>query len=280
MALITVSAGPRNAHTDSATGLRYYRWRGQEYPSVTTIRRMAGMPFRLHQWAVSKVVARATEQLDVVNAMMTRERRPREHHDPDVQYRKRLKETKSWLRAAATEERDFKAARGTAIHDAATSQRALDEVPDDLRASLHQFYAWLEDCGAEIIAVEKQVFNLRLGYAGTFDLLIRMPDGTVWVVDIKTGNGTYVDHVLQQIAYAMAEFVGEDDEIDLNLTTLLREANGLALLHIQDDHWKWQEIEVTPDLFEAFKGLLTFAKFASQHAEIDGLIEAEEEGTA
>ena len=34
--------GPKNARTDPNTGLRFYTWQGVEYPSVTTIRRMAG----------------------------------------------------------------------------------------------------------------------------------------------------------------------------------------------------------------------------------------------
>jgi len=43
-----VEIGPRNARTDQS-GLRFYTWQGVEYPSVTTIRRMAGLSFPLHQ---------------------------------------------------------------------------------------------------------------------------------------------------------------------------------------------------------------------------------------
>lgn len=280
MPLITLTTGPRDAHIDSASGLRFYNWRGVDYPSVTTIRRMAGLPFKLHQWSISQVVKRAVEERDTLNAMMTRERLPRERFDPGVQYRKRVKETSKWLRSAATEERDRSAKRGTDIHDLATSGTAPDDAPADLRASLIQFYDWLSESGATIIATERQVFNLTLGYAGTFDILCRLPDGSIWIVDLKTGNGTYVDHVLQQIGYAMAEFVGESGVIDEPLTKLLHAANGMALIHLQDDGWKWQEIKVTPGLFEAFKGLLQYAKFAHEHAEIEALLEAELEGVA
>lgn len=278
--LITLTVGPRDAHIDSASGLRFYNWRGTEYPSVTSIRRMAGLPFRLHQWAISKVVKRAVEERETLNAMMTRERRPRERYDPDIQYRKRVKETSRWLRAAATEERDAKAERGTAVHDAAAKGLSPDSVDPSLRAPLIQFYDWLDISGAEIIAVEQQVFNLTLGYAGTFDILCRLPDGSIWVVDLKTGNSTYVDHVLQQIGYAMSEFVGSGGVINEDLTRTLHAATGMALLHLTDDGWTWQEIKVTPDLFEAFKGLLKFAKFAFDNPEMDNLVENEEEGAA
>lgn len=279
MALITIQTGPRNARTDAATGLRFYTWQGVEYPSVTTIRRMAGLPFRLHQWAISKVVNRAVEDVDTLIAMLTRERRPREHHDPDVQRRKRVKEASKWLRAAAVEERDAKAARGTAIHDAATSQKMMTEVPPELRPSLHQFYDWLNVRKVRIIAVERQVFNLTLGYAGTFDILGEI-DGEIIVVDLKTGNDTYVDHVLQQIGYAMGEFVGENNVVDVALTKQLREANGMALLHLRDDGWEYQRIKPTPEMFEAFKGLLKFAVFANKFPDVEALLEDSEKGAA
>jgi hypothetical protein len=277
---ITIQPGPRNAYTDAATGLRFYRWRGVDYPSVTTIRRMAGLPFRLHQWAISKVVNRAIEQHDVLESMLWRERKPREHKDEATRRRKYAREAARWLRAAATEERDLKAARGTAIHDAATSGRMMSEVPVELRPSLHQFLNWLEDSGAEIIAVEQQVFNLTLGYAGTFDILCRMPDGSIWIVDLKTGNATYVDHVLQQIGYAMGEFVGKDDVVDEDLTAVLRSAHGMALLHLTDEGWHWQPIKVTPKMFKAFTGLLDYAVFAHENQTMDDLVIDEEEGHA
>lgn len=275
--LIEVTVGPRDAHTDEESGLRFYNWRGVDYPSVTSIRRMAGLPHRLHQWTISQVVKRATEDFDTLTAMMTRERRPRERYDPGIQKRKRIKEASKWLRAAATEKRDQSAARGTAIHDAATKGLDPDTVDPELRPSLIRFYDWLESSGAEIIAVEQQVWNLSLGYAGTFDILC-MIDGRVWVVDLKTGNGTYVDHVLQLIGYAMAEFVGTHGMVDPVLTSVLHHATGMALLHLTDDEpAHWEPIKVTPDIFEAFKGLLTYAKFVHQFADIEQLIDKESE---
>lgn len=275
MSLITISVGPRNAYTDK-DGLRFYRWRGTDYPSVTTIRRMAGIPFRLHQWAVSQVVERAVEDHDALTGMLNRDRRPRER----VLDKNRRKEAKSWLRKASTEKRDESAALGTAVHDAATSHRDPKDVPLEVRPRLRQFYDWVEQSGAVIIAVEQQVFNLGLGYAGTFDLLVRMPNRDVYVVDLKTGNGTYAEHALQLCGYSMADFVGKDDVVDTRLTDLLRSAKGMALLHLQDEGWHWQEVRVTPQLWAAFKGLLTFAVFAHANPDIDGLVSDEDTGAS
>ena len=124
------------------------------------------------------------------------------------------------------------------------------------------------------------MFNLEIGYAGTFDLLVRFPNGDVYVIDIKTSSGTYPDHALQLIGYALAEFVGEDDVIDEALTTLLRSATGMALLHLRADGWTFQRIDVTPPLFTAFRGLLAFGTFMYANQRIDTLVRAQKQGAA
>lgn len=274
--LIEVSVGPRNAWTDPKTGLRMYQWENKDYPSVTSIRRMAGLPFRLHQWTISQVVNRAIEDFPTLTALMTRDRRPRER----VLEKNRIKETKTWLRAASTEERDRAGDLGTRVHDHAVRRVPIVDADPDVAAKLHQFYDWQSTTGAEIIAVERQVWNLSLGYAGTFDLLCRMPDGTIRLVDLKTGKGTYTEHAMQCMAYTMAEFVGEDNVIDVELTGLLLTVNDMSLLHLGDESWHEQMIEPTMDLFKAFQGLLTFSVFAYKYQEIDDLVVDEVTGSA
>ncbi len=44
---ITIETSPRNAFTDPSTGMRFYRLQGRDLPSVTTLRRMAGLPHGL-----------------------------------------------------------------------------------------------------------------------------------------------------------------------------------------------------------------------------------------
>ena len=61
---------------------------------------------------------------------------------------------------------------------------------EEIRPKLRQYLAWLHESGAEVLLKERQVWNLELGYAGSFDLLCRFPNGELWIVDLKTG-GTY-----------------------------------------------------------------------------------------
>lgn len=276
--------GPRNARTDPETGLRTYTWRGHDLWSVTSIRSMAGVPFRLVRWQISKVCDRAVDELDTLNDMMSRPARKRER----VVEKNRRKEARSWLRQAAEEERDKAAMRGSAIHKAAELGIAVEDVGDwcqtddgregfdlgegkvvvpaaAIRPKLRQFYAWLEDSGVEILVREGQIWNLTVGYAGSFDILGRQRDGRIVIVDIKTGSSTYSDHVLQQTAYEHGEFIGRDDVIDEAATELLKQVSGAAILHLQDDGWTFIELETGEPAWNAFRGLLLFATWTQGH---------------
>ena len=273
----TITIGPPNARTDPTTGLRTYRWRGVDYPSVTSVRRLAGVPHGLVAWQLNQVIRRATEQHDELTAMLTRERRPRER----VLESNRVAEAGRWLRSAAVEERDRSAALGTAVHDCASRGMTPDDVPDVLafadhgrdveipgdliRPRLAQYRDWLAVSGATIVGSEFQCFSPSIGYAGTCDILARFPAGAVHVVDIKTGQGIYAEHAMQVMAYAMADLVGRDDEVDAYLTDELRAHTGLGVLHLADDGWEYVVLRRDPATWDAFRGLLTFATWMAAH---------------
>lgn len=283
--------GPRNAYIDPESGLRFYTYQGRNLPSVTSVRQMAGVPHGLMNWMISQMLDRACGrilkdeagkevgwepgQTDVLVAMLERERKPRER----VVEKNRIREARKWLREATTEERDRAAQKGTDIHRAAEHNVLPEDVPEEIRAKLRQYYSWLEDSGATILLKERQVFNLTLGYAGSFDLICRFPNGQVWIVDLKTGKGTYSDHVLQQVAYLMAEFVGQDDAIDEEATELLHRVTGVAILHLQDDGWSFKELDVDQRTWEAFRGLLAFATWTADHSTAESFTAVAHEGS-
>lgn len=250
---LIVQVGPRNATTDPATGLRYYRWRGRDLPSVTSIRRLAGVPFGLHNWAIGKVVDRAVDEWTTLGEELAKA-------DPAA-----FQLVKHRLRKAATDERDAAAALGTAVHDAAATGKALTDVTPEIAPRLRQYLDWLRRSGAEILASEFQCWNLAVGYAGTADLLCRFPDGSIWVVDLKTGKGIYGEYALQLMAYLMAEFVGEDDDVDPVTTDLLRQAKGVAVLHLAADHWEFVSLRADAPTWAAFRGLLAFGLWMRDH---------------
>lgn len=257
--LITVgsNAGPRNANTDPRTGLRYYTWEGKRYPSVTTIRRLAGLPFGLHNWAIDQVVNRVLDEAPAIVAELS-------SGDPAAAALVRQR-----LRRAATEERDKAAQLGTAVHAAAAEGLALTDVGPDVAPRLRQYLDWRQKSGVEILASEFQCWNLTVGYAGTADLLGRFPDGSTWLVDIKTGKGVYGEHALQLMAYLMAEFVGSDDVVDEELSRALALAKGVAVLHLGADSWEFHSLEASKDVWAAFQGLLRFGVWMAEHGSIE-----------
>lgn len=258
---ITITPGPVNATTDPRTGLRSYLWKGRAYPSVTSIRRLAGVPHGLVSWQINQVIKRAVTDTETLNAMLTRERRPRER----VLEANRIEEASRWLRAASNEERDRAAALGTAVHDAAASGLRPEDVEDAVRPRLIQYRDWLTVSGAQIIGAEFQCWSPSIGYAGTCDLLVRFPSGAVHVVDIKTGGSIYAEYALQLVAYAMADFVGANDEVDQELTEALHGHTGLAVLHLSDDGWEYAVVRRDQETWDAFRGLLTFATWMASH---------------
>jgi hypothetical protein len=251
--------GPRNAQTDPRTGLRHYTWQGRKLPSVTTIRRLAGLPFGLHEWALGQLATYAIDHATEIHARLS-------SGTPGAAGLIRHE-----LRAAATAERDKAADLGSAVHEAAAAGKALTDVSPDIAPRLRQYQAWLTESKAEILASEFQVWNLGVGYAGSVDLLCRFPDGSVWVVDLKTGKGTYPEHVLQLVPYLMAEFVGQDDVRDETLTALLRQARGVALLHLTADSWEFRSLAATPEAWSAFRGLLAFGAWMQKHQAIESV---------
>lgn len=282
--------GPRNAYIDPESGLRFYTYQGRNLPSVTSVRQMAGVPHGLMNWMISQMLDRACGrilkdeagkevgwepgQTDVLVAMLERERKPRER----VVEKNRIREARKWLREATTEERDRAAQKGTDIHRAAEHNVLPEDVPEEIRAKLRQYYSWLEDSGATILLKERQVFNLTLGYAGSFDLICRFPNGQVWIVDLKTGKGTYSDHVLQQVAYMMAEFVGDRGVVDEEATRLLHAVDGVAILHLRDDGWTFIQPTAGEAEWEAYRGLLAFAGWTHAHPDAESFTAASREG--
>lgn len=278
MTTLTIASPPDSR---IRSGIRTYAWQGRELPSVTSIQRMAGIPHQLHQWAISQVVDRAVGQHPTLDAMLSRERRPRER----ALESNRVSEASAWLRAAATEERDRAAAIGSAVHDSIANGVSPDDIPDELhtlkdgqpvtvdgvsvRGRIKQFLDWRRASGATVLAQEFQVFNLTAGYAGSGDLIVGFPSGRVALVDLKTGSGVFSDHAIQVRAYREGEFVGAGDVVDDATTTTLRMVTDLGILHLAEDHWEYLALRDDPESGEAFRGLLRFATWMAEHRSIE-----------
>jgi hypothetical protein len=172
----------------------------------------------------------------------------------------KLDEALALLRKSATLKRDVAARLGSDVHESASLGLALSEVPTEQQPYLANYYHALKDpvLSLTLVGQELQVWS-NLGYAGSLDILARRPGLGNGIIDIKTGENIYLDHVLQLYAYAMADWVGADDVIDDALTAQLQQVSWLGILHVRPDGWEFWDVTPDDDLQQAFYSMLTLA---------------------
>jgi|GEM_PF-3376121 len=249
--------GPRNA-TQAQGGKRMYTWQGRQFPSVTSVPKLAGIPDRLHRWFVGNLIDHViTNASDISLRTATGDDREIGSLRRDL-----------WK---AVQGQQMSRIIGIAVHRAASLGQSPDEVHPGVAPKLRQYLDWLEQSGAEIVGSEFQCWNLTEGYAGTADLMVRFADGSVWIIDLKTGKGVYAEAALQLTAYLMAEFIGADDVVDEPMTELLHQVSGIGILHLADDSWEFTSLRPAPETWNAYRGLLRFGAWALANDGLDGL---------
>ena len=106
------------------------------------------------------------------------------------------------------------AGRGTDIHKLAQRLAAGEPVtpPESQRGHVDAYLQFEEDWNPLEILVEVPIFNRRLRYAGTLDLVADLADGNRWLLDWKTaGSGIWPETAIQLAAYRNAEFYLDAD---------------------------------------------------------------------
>jgi hypothetical protein len=234
-----------------------YRWQGRDLPSWSTIRDIAGVKRKVHTWALERMVEEAMRWGPTILAA-TQTANPA----AEALVRRKLLE-------AAEEERMTAARLGTRIHEAVEHGMAPEDAPSDIAQRLLVFRSFLVRSGAQVLGQEYQVYNLTVGYGGTVDLLLLLPDGRIWVVDIKTGRSVWGEHALQLEGYRQGEFVGRDDIVDEAMTAFHRSAFGTAVLHLTDEHADFLALTPDPEAWPAFLGLHRFASWLHDHDRIE-----------
>jgi hypothetical protein len=153
------------------------------------------------------------------------------------------------LKKARYSELDLAGKRGTEVHDLAEKLAHDQEVdvPDELAGYVESAVRFLDEWKPETLLTETVVASRKWGYAGTFDLLMRLPDGRTVLADWKTTrSGIWGETALQLGAYANADVHlasdGEHPMDDLGIDT------GMAVW-IRADGYDVYEV----DLEQGFK---------------------------
>lgn len=148
---------------------------------------------------------------------------------------------------------------GTALHQATELVDLggpLDQVPPAIRPRVEAYLALLD--GHQVLDVETFVVCDELRVAGTFDRLLRLPDGRVVIADIKTGRASSVRYAagswaVQTAIYARGRrydpatgqrsSIHPDLDPDLSVVVHLPEDGDPALIHLRAD-WGWQAAQL------------------------------------
>ncbi|MDQ2782221.1 MAG: DUF2800 domain-containing protein [Actinomycetota bacterium] len=238
---------PRNATTTNRG--RTYKWRDEEFTSVTTIL-SGGVPKpALTNWAAKSVAEYVAAHLAEVNAIAA--------DDPAAAI--------DLMKGSPWRQRDKAAAQGSDIHawaEAHVLGKVMPEPPPAHRPYCDGFLRFLEDWRPTYQMSEATVYNRANAYAGTLDAIVEM-DGDLWLIDYKTGKGVYGEVALQLSAYRSAEFIGLPDGTEAPMP----EVDWCGVLHLTPDGYHLIPVEAGPDEFRAFlyaQQVRNFAEYRSR----------------
>jgi len=181
---------------------RFYTIEGQRLPSVTTILDIIAKPALGPWYAKEERRYFETAMLEVLSRPGAR--------DPEYVLAA-VAEAVTGVKAADREKQKA-AAIGTAVHAGIewALRRHLGEdagseplLPEAAAWAVESWKDWAKSVALEPLAIERTVYCLDCGYAGTLDLYARVK-GVLTVLDWKSGKAIYPEAFLQNLAYRHA----------------------------------------------------------------------------
>ena len=128
----------------------------------------------------------------------------------------------AWSAKMARQEKDYKAESKHAA-EIGTLGHALAEAyltstlpdPEMIRSYTEQQFekacnavealkVWQRGSNLTVVHTEANLVSNKWRFGGSADIIFTNPEGDFELADIKTGNGTYADYILQLAAYAVA----------------------------------------------------------------------------
>jgi hypothetical protein len=230
---------------------RFYHVEGRELPSVTTVLEVIAKPALGPWYAKEERRYFETAMLEVLSRPGAR--------DPEYVLAA-VAEAVTGVKAA-DKEKQRAATIGTAVHAGIEwhLRRALGDdagpeprLPDAAAWAVESWKDWAASVKLEPLAIERTVYCLECGYAGTLDLYARVK-GVPSVLDWKTGRAIYPEAFLQNVAYRHAarrlgmvsnqglivrlpKLLDDPAWEVMAVPATLRQADFLAALQL----WRWQ----------------------------------------
>lgn len=127
------------------------------------------------------------------------------------------------LKEAPWAKRDKAAVRGTEVHGIAEHLIKGEEVevPEHLAGHVEAYVKFLDEWKPEPVLVEATVGHRKWRYAGTLDMVCKLPDGRTVLADIKTAaSGIWPETAYQLAAYRHAEVYLDADGAEQPMPTV------------------------------------------------------------
>lgn len=211
-----------------------YKIDGVWATSVSTA--LKGIPKEnvLTRWAAKTVARHALDNISTLAADV-------EHHGYGP--------TLSLLAGVPNEKRDRAAVRGTEVHELAERYIGGEEIEVDpeVMPYVRGYAEFVEQWNPKPLHEEMIVASRAHNYAGRLDSIQDIPGLGVCLVDYKTSNGIYGEHVLQCAAYRFAEVMVIDD-VEQPMIPVER----VLILHIQEGTYDLVPVQADEVAFQKF----------------------------
>lgn len=264
-----------------------YKWRGQRYQRVSTIKAKKGTGSALVDWA-ARTVAESAQNLalrfqageigqDELLVGIMSDRLAKAHNEArdtaadfgTVFHRlaenlakgdgDALHVAEAELERAATASH-YRAAHGADAPDDTALRLYSQSRPGGLKESvavMHErlwpdveaFLGWCDEVRPKWKLVEFHVLHKELQYMGTADAAVEIGGRRV-LLDLKTSKGVYTDYSMQLAAYRYATHVVDADTGD---ERPMFPVDVCAVLHVRDGECTMYDALAGPEAFEAFR---------------------------
>ena len=233
---------------NSGRGHRYVDANGLAVPGVTTI--LKALPKdALINWAAETTAEVALNRWDELAAMPPADR---------------LKA----LKRARYDVLDKASNRGTQVHNIAEKLIHGERVtkPEGLEGYIDSYVRFLDEWDVDPVLVEAVVFSHTYGWAGTLDLIAKLPGLGLSLLDIKTSrSGIFGETALQIAGYRFADqYMADDGPQDM------LEVDWTGAIHVTPNGYSLVPLEAGEDQLRALRYVQQVGQVAADFRDLVG----------
>jgi hypothetical protein len=156
------------------------------------------------------------------------------------------------IKRAPWRKRDKAADIGSTLHHVIEARTLGSDpnVPADVESYIKQFDDWCSVYEPEWEALEVVIWHPDESYAGRLDAIAKLGrlDGKRYLLDWKSGSGTYPSHALQANLYARAPIIFDDRA---GVESPMPDIDGAAIVRIGPEGWTFTEVNLSDDIYRA-----------------------------